>query len=69
MTPKPKAAADGQTAPPQPEPSGLILTIKVLENGMIHGGCHHAAGKIMDIPKDAAEYLAKEGKAEILGTA
>lgn len=68
-----KAAAAGEKAASNQsasaKESGLILTVEVLENGMIHAGYHHAAGKIMDIPKDAAEYLAAAGKVKILGTA
>lgn len=67
-----EAATDGQKSATQTgAASSLQLHCKVLVNGMIHAEAHHAAGKLMAIPKEAAEYLAgmNPPQVEILGTA
>ena len=66
------AAADGQTTAPTAEAAApLQLHCKVLVNGMLYQDAHHAVGKLMSLPKDAAEYLAKMDppQVEILGVA
>jgi hypothetical protein len=53
------AEADGATTATEPEAAQpLQLHCKVLVNGMLYAEAHHAAGKLMLIPKDKAEYLA-----------
>ena len=67
-----KAAADGDKSAPSPEAKKpLALHCKVLVNGMLYADAHHAAGKEMHIPKEAAEYLASMNppQVEILGVA
>lgn len=64
------AAADGQTTAPEAEAAQpLQLHCKVLVNGMLYADAHHAAGKLMLVPKPAAEYLAAMNppQLEILG--
>lgn len=64
------AAADGRTsAPPAEAARPLILHCKVLVNGMLYADAHHAAGKLMGIPREKAEYLAAMNppQVEILG--
>jgi hypothetical protein len=65
-----KGAADAQTPAPTPEAAKpLDLHCKVLVNGMLYADAHHAAGKLMLIPKEKAEYLAAMSppQVEILG--
>ena len=72
MKDKPDAAAVGETTAPQPEVAQpLQLHCKVLVNGMLYADAHHAIGKEMKLPKDAAEYLAAMNppQVEILGVA
>ena len=72
MKQQPNAAADGETSAPSTEVSQpLQLHCKVLVNGMLYADAHHAAGKVMEIPKDKAEYLAAMNppQVEILGVA
>ena len=73
MSPKPKAAADGDTPSAQSTEAARPLTLhcKVLVNGMLYADAHHAAGKEMHIPKEAAEYLAAMNppQVEIIGVA
>lgn len=74
MTPKPDAAADGQTTAPKkeaaaPKAAPLSLHCKVLVNGMLYADAHHAKGKLMSIPEDKANYLAQmtPPQVEIIG--
>ena len=70
MKPPTNAAADGEkTATPTEAAAPLQLACKVLVNGMLYADAHHAAGKLMSIPKEAAEYLAgmNPPQVEILG--
>lgn len=48
-------------------PVQLVCTI--LENGMTFDGCHHAVGKVMNIPEAQARVLADLGKLRIDGAA
>ena len=54
------AAADG--APSAPETTAAaaepMLMVTVLVNGIVIGDAHHAAGKLMPVPKSKAEALA-----------
>lgn len=43
------------------------LACKVLENGLLVGGCHHAKGKVLHLPADTAAELERRAKVEVIG--
>jgi len=48
-----KETTESTTAAPDP-----ILKVEILTNGILIGEAHHAAGKIMPLPKSKADALA-----------
>lgn len=57
-----------KTAKPASQKSADTKAVpcRVLKNGMLYEGCHHAKHKQMAIPQEDAEALAKQGSVEIL---
>jgi hypothetical protein len=43
---------DTTTTTPDP-----IVKVQILTNGILIGDAHHAAGKVMDLPKSKADVL------------
>lgn len=58
----PKTTAK-KAAPKQSEP---LLPCRILINGTLYNGAHHAKNKQMPIPKSDADALAEQGAVEIL---
>lgn len=50
--------AAGLTASDAKAINDPTVIVKVLVNGALFGGCHHAAGKQMEMPKSKADVLA-----------
>lgn len=49
--------AAGSTASSAKAVNDPSVIVKVLVNGALFGGCHHAAGKQMEMPKSKADVL------------
>lgn len=49
-----------------PDAEPLKLPVKVVQNGMLYQGSHHAKGKLMSLPKAEAKELEAQGCVEIL---
>jgi hypothetical protein len=58
------AAATAETTAPE---SPVQLACTVLENGLLVGDLHHAAGKLISLPEATAKALADLGKVRIDG--
>lgn len=65
--PTPDAETPAPEAPPAAADPQVIVRITEAGHGVIIAGCHHAAGKTMEMPKSKAETLAALGKVEIVG--
>lgn len=61
-----KATPAGQNAPESGAAKVVQVPCRVLANGMLYAGAHHAKGKQMAIPKGDAEELKAQGSVEIL---
>lgn len=64
MKSKTDAAAPAEKTAPA---STVQLACTVLENGLLIGGLHHAAGKTLHVPEAEAKALADLGKLRIDG--
>lgn len=63
-----KTGADGNTANEKSDPDVIV---RVLVNGALFNGAHHAAGKELAMPQSKAEVLAgmKPAQVEVIGVA
>jgi hypothetical protein len=68
MSTEPKTKKSTEPKPQESPVSSIILQCKVLKNGLRAGGGVSAAGKILNLPQDVAEYHQSQGEVKIIGT-
>ena len=64
-----ETASPAESPAPAESKSEVTVHLKVTVNGAIIGEAHHAAGKVLSLPKTKADAVVALGQGEIIGVA